>query len=297
MAARRRVSWKVFQRGASARASAPPAARSRTAREPVGQGVCWAVLGYSAAVRRSQASGETCGLENGTLPGRERAGAESCCKMCVGAVRKSAQKLMQGHSGTRCTRQPPAGARTSDSRTTPWHSDRAHTRSRGRRPDLRTLAQYPQHSDRPRTRCTDAGPTSRLLHKPQAGRSIRAPAPPAHEPLHTRSTTPATAQPGRPLRRRPSRCVETMCEQRGCCDVCRAAHLGQRRSLIAWRSSAPIYVKNLGEGRECLCSRRCAGMGTAVTFTATANRRRSCSCWRRRFVALVYAAGCTQDLR
>jgi hypothetical protein len=185
---------------------------------------CRAASSDLAPVRRSPRSREYAIYKSRAVPEFGVLALEGCMRTSAEPVRRSLQDLMRGHTGTRYrTPAPPT-------------------------PDARVLATTPGTHSRA---LTPQRTTVRVLANPLAHRSVRARAPPALEPLHPiahhspplgpcarlrpaqeplrrRTNTLATAPPARQLRRRPSRCVETVCERRGCCDVRRAAHSGQQ---------------------------------------------------------------------
>lgn len=186
-------------------------------------------------------------------------------------MRRSAQNLMQGHTGTRCTRQPPAGARTSDpSRTTltltAVHNFAAHDSSDSCDTPLQPLCPSASWRRRP-NRCSLTNTTVLPLC-------------PAASCAGDRTATS-------------KRCA------RGAGAVMSVGlpTLANSHSPNAVRLTAHVDVKSLCKGRACSCSHRCTDTAAALTRTATANGCRSCSCQRRMFVAQSYAAGCTQDFR
>jgi hypothetical protein len=192
---------------ASAHTSAPPPARSWLSRKAIGQAVCWAIPSDLSAVRKSTTSGQTCGLQTHAIPGSSRAGARKQQRDLRSTFARKCTEADAGTPALTAARPLPPACDSSDASEHHWHSQPC---AASPRTTVRTLAQIPGIPLGPCPRLRPMHEPLRRRGTPPSCRSAPAPAPPAQEPLRRSANTLTAAQPARPLRRRPSRYVETM---------------------------------------------------------------------------------------
>lgn len=163
------VGTKIFGQGTSARVLAFPSARSERRENSLGQGECRAASSDLAAVRRSPRSREYAIYKSRTVPQFRVLALEGCTRISAEPARQNLQDLMRGALAL-ATRRPLRRRLALGLLRTLWHYARSRSRTlcRGRKTDLRILAQQPGIPLGPRA-------------------TLRAP----QEPLHLGTTSPS----------------------------------------------------------------------------------------------------------
>lgn len=192
--------------------------------EPVGQEYCSAGSCDLAAMRRSPLGGEYAIYGNRGVPEFRMRARVACLRTRAKRVRRSVHNLMQAywHSLPRasCARARQFGCWQTPLALAPLHPLR---RCRTTRILAHTLG-IPLN---PYASSAGARTAAYLLNTAVLPLGPRPTLRAGQKPLRRSDTPPATAQPGRQLRRRPSRCVETMRIVPGCCERNRTTHSGQ----------------------------------------------------------------------